>query len=79
MTDTQAARELAALPPKTRRVVFNLISMLRALPGPDAAPRKAKRPPLEREKFIGMWRDREDMADSTEWLRSLRGREWKRA
>ena len=76
MTDTQAARELAALPPKTRRVVFDLISMLRAHQEPGAAPRKSKRLPLDREKFIGMWRGREDMADSTEWLRE---REWKRA
>ena len=64
MTDTQAARELAALPPKTRRVVLDLISMLRAHQESGAAPRKAKRLPLDREKFIGMWRDREDMADS---------------
>ncbi len=79
MTDTQAARELAALPPKTRRVVLDLISVLRAQQVPGTTPRKAKCPPLEREKFIGMWRDREDMADSTNWVRSLREREWKRA
>jgi hypothetical protein len=28
------------------------------------------------EKFIGMWKDRQDLADSTEWVRKLRANEW---
>lgn len=28
--------------------------------------------------FIGMWRDREDMQDSSTWTRHLREREWQR-
>ena len=28
------------------------------------------------EPFVGMWRDREDMADSSEWVRTTRQREW---
>jgi hypothetical protein len=31
---------------------------------------------LENEPFIGMWKDREDMEDSGQWLRQLRQREW---
>jgi hypothetical protein len=27
------------------------------------------------DPFVGMWKDREDMADSTEWVRQLRRRE----
>jgi hypothetical protein len=26
--------------------------------------------------FVGMWADREDMADSSEWVHELRQREW---
>ncbi len=28
------------------------------------------------EPFIGMWRDREDMRESSEWVRNLRKRGW---
>ena len=35
--------------------------------------------PIETEPFIGMWRDREEMADSTAWVRRLRARQWSRA
>lgn len=28
------------------------------------------------DPFVGMWRDREDLSDSTEWVRHLRQQEW---
>jgi hypothetical protein len=31
---------------------------------------------LQNEPFVGMWQDREDMQDSAEWVKNLRGREW---
>lgn len=40
---------------------------------------KKKRLPLEKEKFIGLWRDRKEMKDSAEWVASHRRREWKRS
>jgi AbrB family looped-hinge helix DNA binding protein len=35
-------------------------------------PAKPKRRPLKEDPFVGMWRDREDMADSSEWVRRTR-------
>jgi len=40
--------------------------------------RKPRRTRLADEPFIGMWRGREDMQDSTAWVRNLRRREWER-
>ena len=31
---------------------------------------------LEDEPFVGMWKDREDMKDSTQWVRQTRQQEW---
>lgn len=31
--------------------------------------------PLEDEPFVGMWKDREDLADSSQWVRQLRQQE----
>ncbi|HEX3552513.1 MAG TPA: AbrB/MazE/SpoVT family DNA-binding domain-containing protein [Thermoanaerobaculia bacterium] len=44
---------------------------------PEVQPAKPKRS-LKDEPFVGMWRDREDMADSSEWVRTARQREWTR-
>lgn len=42
-----------------------------------AGARPAKRGSLRDDEFVGMWRDREDLANSSGWVRELREREWK--
>lgn len=39
-------------------------------------PEISSRPDLAEEPFIGLWRDRQDMQDSTVWVRVVREREW---
>jgi hypothetical protein len=31
---------------------------------------------LQDEPFVGMWKDREDMEDSSHWVRQIRQQEW---
>ena len=31
---------------------------------------------IENEPFVGMWKDREDMQDSSQWVRQVRQQEW---
>lgn len=31
---------------------------------------------MENEPFVGMWQDREDLKDSSEWVRQHRHSEW---
>lgn len=72
-------RERIGLTPNTEvilEVEGNTVRIRRAASG--AQPGKRKRRPLSEEPFIGMWRDREDMADSSEWVRKVRQREWAR-
>ena len=33
---------------------------------------------LENEAFVGMWKDRENMEDSSQWVRQHRQQEWMR-
>jgi len=44
-------------------------------PKPAKSPQRSQRK-FSEEPFFGMWKDREDMADSTEWVRRLRRKEW---
>lgn len=34
------------------------------------------KPDITKQKFIGIWKDREDMRDSSLWIRKLRRTEW---
>ena len=31
---------------------------------------------LQDEPFVGMWKEREDMEDSSQWVRQIRQQEW---
>jgi len=76
MEASDLAREIASLPPEAQRQVVDFVAFLKARYSAVQATKKAKRIRLADEPFIGMWRDRVDMQDSTSWVRSLRQREW---
>ncbi|MCM1984759.1 hypothetical protein [Lyngbya confervoides] len=53
---------------------------LKEIESPEIAssPAKPKAVDWKKHPFFGMWKDREDMKDSTEWVRNLRRTEWER-
>ena len=76
MEAEKIVREIASLPPEAQKEVFDFVAFLKVRYPPQQPVRKTKRTKLADEPFIGMWRDREDMQDSTAWVRGLRRREW---
>jgi hypothetical protein len=72
MTNEEMLREIASLPHEAQRQIKDFVAFLRER-YPDSPPHKnAPLADLETEGFVGMWRDREDMADSTAWVRNFR-------
>ncbi|MGH2592694.1 MAG: DUF2281 domain-containing protein [Anaerolineae bacterium] len=78
MNQRTAWQDFSKLPPKAQRQVMDFIAFLQARYA-SARPRKMGKPTkLAKEAFIGMWRNREDLSDSTAWVRNVRQREWVR-
>ncbi len=75
MKQQKVWRDLIALPPEAQKQAVDFIAFLRKRYAPSRA-NKTKRTKLEDEAFIGMWRNREDLQDSTAWVRETRRREW---
>jgi hypothetical protein len=75
MTHEEILRELASLPPEGQRQVADFIALLRKryVHSQSLEPITSD---LSQDSFIGMWRDREDMRDSSAWVRNLREHEW---
>jgi hypothetical protein len=40
------------------------------------SPKEIEQSNLENEPFVGMWKDRKDMKDSSQWVRQIRQQEW---
>jgi len=76
MEATNLIRDIGSLPPEAQKQISDFVAFLKTRYPVAQTTRKAKRTKLADEPFIGMWRDREDMQDSSEWVRSVRESEW---
>jgi hypothetical protein len=68
-------QQLSSLPPEAQQQAADFIAFLQARYTP-AHSRKTRPAKLSKEAFVGIWRNRKDMRDSTRWVRNLREREW---
>ena len=76
MNREQILRDLMALPPVAQQMAADFIAFLRLRYAQEPSEKAEILPALKNEPFIGMWRDRTDMADSSAWVRIVRTREW---
>jgi hypothetical protein len=72
MDTARIAREMASLPPEAQKEIIDFVAFLKARYPSAPAAKKARRDKMTNEPFVGMWRTRKDMRDSTAWVRSLR-------
>lgn len=74
MTSEEILREIAALPAEARNEIEDFVAFLRERY--KRAKSSSAVLSLESEEFIGMWADRDDMSNSTGWVRSVRDKHW---
>ncbi|MEH2086346.1 hypothetical protein [Nostoc sp.] len=79
MTQQELLNEFLSLPAEAQRQVIDFIAFLRQR---YAVVEPASQSPdfdLINDSFIGMWSDRQDLADSTDWVRGVRENEWSKS
>ncbi len=76
MSNEDILTQFNSLPPEAKRQVIDLIASLHQQYDSSQSFEAQSSGELDQEPFIGMWRDREDLQDSTAWVRSNREREW---
>ena len=76
MKQEEILREFLSLPPEDQRQVEDFIAFLRERGRRSQSIEKPESSNLARDSFIGIWRDREDMQDSSAWVRNAREHEW---
>ncbi|HSJ58719.1 MAG TPA: DUF2281 domain-containing protein [Anaerolineae bacterium] len=77
MPSSRILKDIDSLPPEAQRQVIDFIAFLKTRYQTTRRASKSQRK-LADEPFVGMWQDRDDLQDSSAWLRDLRRREWER-
>ncbi|MGE3466242.1 MAG: DUF2281 domain-containing protein [Pyrinomonadaceae bacterium] len=72
MTSEEMMKELASLPAEAKREVEDFVAFLRTRYSSHQPSAKK----FENEAFFGIWSDRDEMTDSTAWVRYLREKHW---
>jgi mRNA-degrading endonuclease RelE of RelBE toxin-antitoxin system len=69
--------EIKKLPPTAQKQIFDFIAFIKTRHQKPVANRQSKKKTgLMNEPFIGIWKAREDMKDSSLWVRKMRKAEW---
>jgi hypothetical protein len=76
MDQGKILRDMLALPPEAQRQVADFVAFLQTRYKKIDSGNEPNQINLADEPFVGMWRDREDMQDSSAWVRGIREREW---
>ena len=76
MSNEDILSQFNSLPPEGQRQVIDFLAFLQQRYGSSQSVEDQRSLELEGEGFIGMWQDREDMQDSSAWVRRSREREW---
>jgi hypothetical protein len=64
------------LPPNAKKEAGDFVEFLHNQYA-KSTPQKKNKKPLSEYNFVGMWKDREDMEDSTKWVREQRKTQWR--
>jgi hypothetical protein len=68
--------EFDTLPPEAQKQVVDFIAFLQERYQTSTTAKSKPKGKLTDESFVGIWRSREDMQDSSAWVRKVRAAEW---
>ena len=76
MDQNNVISEFDSLPPEAQRQVMDFIAFLQTRYQPTTKKRVKTEVSIADENFVGIWRKREEMKDSSVWVRGIRSTEW---
>jgi hypothetical protein len=76
MNKDQIWQDFNSLPSEAQEQVADFIAFLRTRYQRPSRKKKSRATDLASDAFIGMWSDRDEMEDSSQWVRDVRKHEW---
>ncbi len=78
MSELTVSKKIKQLPPEAKRQAQDFIDFLYQRYTLKEKPMTSKTSKLSENPFFGIWKDRQEMKDSTEWVKNVRKSQWSR-
>ena len=75
MSESTVLKKIKKLPPEAKQQAQDFVDFLYDRYAKGETKKSEKKSILE-SSFFGKWKDREDMQDSTDWVRKVRESQW---
>ncbi len=75
MSESTVSKKIKRLPPEAKQQAQDFVDFLYERYVKGDTKRSAKKS-ISESSFFGLWKDREDMKDSTEWVSKVRKSQW---
>ena len=76
MSEKELIKQIQELPSSAKREAADFVEFLYDRYVGRNKEGKKTRKPISKSSFRGIWKDREDMKDSTQWVRNIRKSRW---
>lgn len=78
MSELTVSKKIKQLPPEAKRQAQDFIDFLYHRYTLKESSKKPKDSKLSDNPFFGIWKDRQEMKSSTEWVNNIRKSQWSR-
>lgn len=76
MSELTVYKKIKQLPPEAKRQAQDFIDFLYQMHSQKKNPKKSTISELSESPFFGIWKNREKMKDSVEWVKNVRKSQW---
>lgn len=76
MEELTVSKKIKKLPPEAKKQVQDFIDFLYQRYSTEKASIKPINGNIAKSSFFGIWDNRQDMSDSSQWVRNIRKSEW---
>ncbi|MEX0685944.1 MAG: DUF2281 domain-containing protein [Balneolales bacterium] len=76
MSEPTVSKKIKQLPPEAKKQAQDYVDFLYQRYVQGSALKKPRSAKISNSPFYGIWKDREEMSDSVEWVRNVRKSHW---
>jgi mRNA-degrading endonuclease RelE of RelBE toxin-antitoxin system len=76
MEELSVSKKIKKLPPEARKQVQDFIDFISLKYSLDEPVSDAKNSKIAESSFFGIWKNRSEMSDSTNWVKDVRKTQW---